>query len=129
MLKGAGSESAGAAGRVEIGCAGHFIGAASCRWHRHTQVGAVRVATVGQYMPFGELQPIGYSPRPHGSDFETMVFRTTGKPASDTGCGCVEVASWTEIDCDRYATAGDAHAGHEAMVAKYIALAAAEGKA
>lgn len=108
--------------RIELGCPGHLIDARHCHFRRHTQVGRYRVSTVGNYNPY-----------PPGSDhkratlgvgkadfFETMVFRTTGKPESNNeGCGCEAVADWCEIDSKRYATAGDAQQGHERMVRKY----------
>jgi hypothetical protein len=35
---------------TELGCAGHFIGARSCAFRRHTQIGNLyRVSTVGNY--------------------------------------------------------------------------------
>jgi hypothetical protein len=52
--------------------------------------------------------------------FETMVFETIGKPADgNEGCGCIEVRDYSESECHRYATAGEAQAGHETMVRKY----------
>jgi hypothetical protein len=59
-----------------------------------------------------------------GRFFETMVFKTSDQPAeSSEGCGCREVVSWAEIDFASYQTAGEAQAGHEAMVEKYMKLA------
>lgn len=105
---------------VELGCPGHFIAVSSCRWRRHTQVGSYRVSSVGDYYPGGEdgkRQAIGAGP---ASFFETYVFRTVGKAVEGSeGCGCVEVAAWSEIEGIRWATAGEAQAGHEAMVKKY----------
>lgn len=106
---------------VELGCAGHLIVAASCRFRRHTQIGTkYRVSTVGDYyypIEGKERQTLG-----SGADsfFETMVFETTGAPARGSeGCGCLKVKSWSEVDGVRYATAGEAQAGHERLVAKY----------
>jgi hypothetical protein len=106
--------------RVELGCPGHFIAASSCRWRRHTQVGNYRVSSIGDYFPKGlgtERETIGA-----GDDafFETMVFKTTKDlETGNEGCGCRAVSSWSEIDGTRYATAGEAQAGHEKFVAKY----------
>lgn len=109
--------------RVELGCAGHFIVSRACRFHRHTQVGHYRVSTVGDYYPRvgpgGEekRETLGADPR---SFFETMVFATKPDEAEgNEGCGCREVVSWSELDSHRYATAGEAQAGHERMVAQY----------
>lgn len=111
---------------IELGCAGHLLVARWCAYRRHTQVGAFRVSTVGDYYPAtgrgeesGPRTTIGA-----GADsfFETLVFRTTDKPASDSGCGCREVVDWSEIDGERYATAGEAQTGHERYVTKYLQL-------
>ena len=110
--------------RVELGCPGHFICAADCRFRRHTQVGGnYRVSTVGDLFFSGKdgRQALGAS---DDSFFETNVFRTTGVPVDGSGgCGCVEVKGWSEIDGERYATAGEAQSGHERYVRKYLALA------
>jgi hypothetical protein len=111
--------------RTELGCPGHFIGASRCRYRRHTQVGGVyRVSTVGDYYAMeGKRETIGA-----GVDafFETYVFRTLDAPDSgNEGCGCHAVAGWSEIDGERYATAGEAQAGHERYVAQYLKLARA----
>lgn len=104
--------------RVELGCAGHFIGGDECRFRRHTQVGSFRVSTVGDYRPReGQRMTLGADPL---SFFETMVFRTlTAAADKNEGCGCRAVIDWSEIDSERYATAGEAQAGHERMVTKY----------
>jgi hypothetical protein len=103
--------------RIEIGCAGHFIAADSCRYRRHTQVGNYRISTFGNYFPAGERER-----REVGCDrfFETEVFETSDEPAYESeGCGCMTVVSWSAIEMVGYQTAGEAHAGHEAMVDKY----------
>lgn len=111
---------------VHLGCAGHFIASNSCRWRRHTQVGRYRVSSVGDYWCDNRRQTLGCGP---DSFFETFVFRTTGQPDSDSeGCGCQAVTSWSEIDSERYATAGAAQQGHERFVAKYAAIVKAEGR-
>lgn len=107
---------------TELGCPGHFIAARSCRWRRHTQVGDYRVSSVGDYYPdhkSSERETIGAG---DDSFFETMVFKTNGTAVHGSeGCGCVDVESWSEIDGTRYATAGEAQAGHERYVRKYLA--------
>jgi hypothetical protein len=110
--------------KVELGCPGHFICARDCRWRRHTQVGNYRVSSVGDLYYRSEenkRQTVGAG---DDSFFETMVFKLTDKPIDgNEGCGCREVAEWCEIDGERYATAGDAQAGHERYVTKYTSLA------
>lgn len=116
---------------IELGCAGHLIVANSCRWKRHTQVGKYRISTIGDYYA-PDLDRIKNDPRATKRDtigagddsfFETMVFETTDEAASDNdGCGCRAVKDWSELDGERYATAGEAQAGHERYVAKYLAL-------
>ena len=113
---------------IELGCAGHLIVAHLCRWHRHTQVGPYRVSSVGDYYvsyrESTERTPIGSG---DGDFFETLVFRTSPRAAEGSeGCGCRAVKSWVELDGQRYATAGAAQAGHEAMVRKYLARARKE---
>lgn len=108
--------------RTELGCAGHFIAARDCAFRRHTQVPGYRISTVGNLYyrvpgDDGERKTLGAGPK---SFFETYVFKTTDEPAEDSeGCGCRKVADWSEVEGVRYATAGEAQAGHEAMVAKY----------
>lgn len=106
--------------RIELGCPGHFIIAVrSCHFRRHTQVGDYRVSTIGDYFPDprGPRDTIGSGDTEF---FETMVFRLTKQlTKNNDGCGCREVADYSEVDGKRYATAGDAQAGHERFVAKY----------
>lgn len=110
--------------RLELGCAGHFICARDCNWRRHTQVGNYRISSVGDLYyrsDKNERQTIGAGPN---TFFETYVFELTNKLAKgNEGCGCKEVKGWSEIDGERYATAGAAQAGHERYVAKYQRLA------
>ena len=108
--------------RVELGCAGHFIAANRCRWKRHTQVGNYRISSIGDYYLGDARQTIGAGPN---SYFETMVFETTGELCGgNDGCGCRVVREWDELDGERYATAGEAQAGHERYVSMYAARAA-----
>jgi hypothetical protein len=109
--------------REELGCAGHFICAKDCHFRRHTQVThgkrGYRISTVGNlyFADGGERQTLKA-----GKDyfFETLVFRLTDKPTADSeGCGCLEVQEWSEIDGQRYPTAGEAQKGHEKYVARY----------
>lgn len=114
-----------------LGCAGHLIVANSCRWHRHTQVdgpgGSWRISTIGDYYPpGGERTTIGAG---ESSFFETLVFPTAinGVMTGSEGCGCRPVLEWDGSDGERYATAGEAQAGHERFVDKYK-LAAKKAK-
>lgn len=100
----------------ELGCAGHLIGASSCHFRRHTQIGTkFRVSTVGDYYVGEKRTPMGFGDQ----FFETMVFSTVAKSPDNDGCGCLEAKSWSEIDTRRYATAGEALAGHEELVRIY----------
>src|SRR5689334_9034385 len=106
--------------RIELGCPGHLIVARYCHWRRHTQVGNYRVSSIGNYYlnDSSQRSTIGA-----GEDafFETMVFRTSPEmDGGNEGCGCREVVEWGELDAKRYATAGEAQAGHERMVSKYL---------
>lgn len=116
---------------IELGCAGHLIVSNSCRWKRHTQVGKYRVSSIGDY--YGpdldkftrDRNAVKRTTLGAGdaSFFETMVFETEESPEkANDGCGCRAVTSWSEIDSERYATAGEAQAGHERFVAKYLAM-------
>ena len=105
--------------RVELGCMGHLSVSADCRWSRHTRVGDHRISSVGNYYPGHSTERVTI-----GRDryFQTMVFPlkpdAEGEDAEDCGCGVV--ADWCEIDSDGYQTAGEAQAGHEKMVEKYM---------
>lgn len=104
--------------RIELGCTGHLCVAARCGWKRHTRVGNYRISSVGNYYPSSdsERETIGWD-----RYFETMVFKLTGEETADSeGCGCGEAASFAELDMEGYNTAGDAQAGHERMVEKYL---------
>lgn len=111
-----------------LGCPGHFIAVGKCQFRRHSQVdgpgGSFRVSTVGDYMPNdrgGLRETIGA-----GADsfFETMVFRTTKHAeAGNEGCGCRQIVGLSGCEQQRYATAGEAQAGHERFIAKYRAIA------
>jgi hypothetical protein len=102
---------------VELGCAGHFICSDNCGWRRHTQVGNYRISTVGDLYIEDKRVTVGCGETDY---FETMVFLTTDKAARENdGCGCRAVVDWGGIEHERYSTAGEAQAGHEAMVRKY----------
>ena len=108
---------------VELGCAGHFIGARHCAYRRHTQVGNYRVSTVGDlYWP---QEPDKRSTLGPDADdfFETMVFPTDDSAAEgNEGCGCREVVDFSGLECVRYAAAGEAQRGHDRMVEKFARL-------
>ena len=79
------------------------------------------MSTLGEYWYNKKRQTLGAG---EDSFFETMVFKTTGVPdPGNDGCGCVEVEDWGGLECERYATAGEAQAGHERYVEKYLAKA------
>lgn len=106
---------------IELGCAGHFICAKDCHWRRHTQVGNYRVSSVGDL--YYHHEPLKRQTIGSFGFFETMVFKTTPHLCKDNdGCGCFEVETWTEHEGERYETAGDAQAGHERYVAKYLKM-------
>ena len=94
--------------RVYSGEPGHFIAVRRCCFHLTTRIGDILVSTVGCYHPRGagdgEPEPIG-----HRRLYETMVFRIgeDGEP------------DWSNIDFTGYMTAGEADAGHEAMLRKW----------
>ena len=81
------------------------------------------VSTVGMYLPLsgnGDFEGLGYPAEE--SYFETMVFRSEGPLEVDgigSGCGCHQHGG-RDVECDRYATAGAARAGHAAMVEKWL---------
>ncbi len=114
--------------RIELGCPGHLIVCDSCRWRRHTQVGHYRISTIGDYwLPEAASRAIGEKPKRQtlgasaDSFFETMVFETTDQLVDGSeSCGCYEVKDWAGVDQERYATTGEAQAGHERWVAKYL---------
>ncbi len=115
---------------TELGCIGHFILADKCRFRRHTQVGTkYRVSSVGD-MFFELINGQGERRQTVGAGdedfYETMVFETDGTlAAASSGCGCMRVVNiGEELECQRYATAGEANVGHDALVAKYRKLAA-----
>lgn len=114
---------------IELGCAGHLIVSAYCRWKRHTQIGNYRVSTIGAYYQNysdHEMTTIGAD---DDSFYETMIFKTINEPASDSeGCGCLEVESCGGIDGESYATAGKAQEGHEKYIVKYLKKARKEDK-
>lgn len=68
----------------------------------------------------GKRQTIGAG---ESSFFETLVFETldVAEPGNES-CGCRKVKEFSEIDGERYATAGEAQAGHEKYVQKYLEL-------
>lgn len=106
---------------IELGCAGHLIVAHKCHWRRHTQVGNYRVSTVGNYFPYRDKPRETIGAGEH-SFFETLVFETTDEQDPENeSCGCRAVKDWSEIDGERYATAGEAQAGHERYIEKYLA--------
>lgn len=111
---------------VELGCVGHCIIGEHCRFRRHTQVGdSYRVSTIGDYFYDKKRRTLGAD---DDSFFETMVFATSASlDSGNEGCGCHAVTDWGELDGERYATAGEAQAGHERYVEKYKQLISSDG--
>lgn len=96
--------------RVDLDRPGHLIVADQCRFWLHTRVGRWRISTIGDWRPphlEGEREDIGWQ-----RAFETMVFEL-----GEDG----EPVDWNERDSAGYDNEGDARAGHEAMVARYMA--------
>ena len=110
---------------VELGCVGHCVVGHLCHWHRHSQIGDFyRVSSIGDYYPDGKNGKRDTLGASDDSFFETMVFETfSAQDHKNEGCGCRAVKSWSEIDCERYATHGEAQAGHERYVCKYLKMA------
>jgi hypothetical protein len=89
------------------GLAGHFVCADRCCFHMTTDIGELRISTVGCYHP-----PSATSDKPHeigsGRLYETMVFKLDGdKIVAD------------EIDTEGYNDEDEAERGHIAMCEKY----------
>lgn len=84
----------------------HFCGAKHCHFSIATQVGRMVVSTIGEYMPQGSIEEIGYD-----RTYETMVFKVDGVE----DCGCPTIASLRERVVVGYRTAQDATDGHMAM--------------
>ena len=121
--------------RRELGHPGHFICANDCRWRRHTQLltdadGGYIISSVGElkyskHAPedghdWETLSGMGYYP------YETMVFRIDAD-SEPRPCGCIEPASWSEGDGQRWVTVDEAEAGHEAYAEQYRKILAKEG--
>ena len=97
------------------GYAGHFIGGKSCSYHLSTRIGKYLVSTIGDYRPFGkrgERETLGSD---DDSWFETYVFRCDGESEH----GDPILASWAEIDGERYAVSIEAERGHYRYCEKY----------
>lgn len=104
-----------------FGRAGHFIGAADCLFHLCTQVGSYLISTVGDYRPRkGEtlLPAMEIGAR---RKYETYVFRTTGKPGRDCGCG---MPDFVLMEIEGVGSNDDAGActNHFVMCHKYAAM-------
>jgi hypothetical protein len=127
-----------------FGNAGHFICSRDCQFHLTTEVGEYLISTVGQYFPgdnireilaksrgvvlegigdarrYDYMKKIGYEDISLYFKYETMVFKV-GTHCSDPECDCgMPIPSdWSEIDSDRYQTAGHATQGHMDMCEKW----------
>ena len=115
---------------VHLGCKGHFIGRQHCQWSRHTVVGDIFVISTLGMLQWPNREPDKFGDPPpawatfgieEGDYFESMVFRSAGtrtlEDGLDAGCGCHELGE--ELRTERYATAGEANAGHDALVEHY----------
>lgn len=101
-----------------FGVAGHFIAADSCCLRLTTEIGNVRISTVGCSHEKGNREPreIGL-----GRKFETFVFPIYGDPDPEW-FGLRPVTDWTgEVDSEGYNSAEDAHVGHIRMCEKWAA--------
>jgi hypothetical protein len=96
------------------GHAAHFCASSSCLFRMATRVGDYIISTVGEYWPDGaeKMERIGAGDK---SFYETFVF-PAGK---EIECGCTAVASLSEMEGVRYATAREAQEGHMDMCRKY----------
>jgi hypothetical protein len=99
------------------GYPGHFIGAERCLFHLTSTVGPWLISTVGDYRPGREEERAAIGGE--DSHFETRVFRA-GDPCDGPGCGCgLPDADGPELECRRYDTAGEAQAGHLALIEEW----------
>ena len=109
-----------------FGYPGHLIIARWCQFRLCTKVGAYLISTVGDWHSpirgeqVSERKPIGAG---DDSFFETYVF-TAGARCTEPDCGCMQpsLASGSEIDGVRTATAGEAQRAHLEFCEKYAAL-------
>ena len=96
-----------------FGAAGHFIGAAHCRFHLCTEPRpGILVSSVGAYFPphydGKDQMEIGYM-----RTYETMVFRTTGETCDVAGCMCgLPVIVPHELEMEPANNAAEAQANH-----------------
>lgn len=95
----------------ERGEPGHFVGARSCWWRRHTHVNGYCISSVGEYFP-GEtmvrLDGAGSGDHPPAY-YETMVYRVLPDDRTED----------VEIDSCRWQEREEANLGHNAMVSKW----------
>ena len=103
--------------RIDRDFKGHLIVSESCEWFRTTDVAGHRISSIGEYRQPGTP---GFTEIGWGRKYETMVF-PLGERVCGCGCAAPEVSSWSEVDSDGYNSRKAAEAGHERMVAKYLA--------
>ena len=106
------------------GMPGHLNVSANCCFHLVTDIGRVRVSTIGCYHRHDS--PQDYDHRDTigaGADslYETMVFPLTGELPEDERSAQPE-CEWSEIDSERWATEADAEAGHASYCEKWARL-------
>ena len=102
------------------GAAGHFCAASSCSFRLCTEIGAVRISTVGAYYPPISSPPDQMVMVNANGHYETMVFRLSPQG---------EVEDWESLDTvtllhkgDPYDSDKKAEAQHEAMCLKWAEL-------
>ena len=103
------------------GMVGHLIVGHRCCFHLVTDIGEVRVSTVGCYHRRGE--PKTYDTRDQigsGRLYETMVFRLSGPPLDERSAQ--DDYDPSNIDSDGYNDEAEAEAGHAAMCEKWAEL-------
>ncbi len=119
---------------------GHFICARDCKFFLNTWVNGYIISTVGEYFPQANtreviaqcrgialegrgddrerdyMKKIGYEKIGYDYLYETMVFKAK---VSESPCCPYKAVDYTSIDFKSYNDAGDAYAGHKAMIEKW----------
>lgn len=107
------------------GMPGHLIVSASCCFHLVTDIGGVRVSTIGCYHKPGDPKDYDHRhPIGAGEDslYETLVFPIDPKAEPDEPAAQSSVSGWSEIDGERAATEAEAEAMHSRYCEKWAAL-------
>lgn len=98
------------------GMPGHFIASTRCCFHMTTDIGAVRVSTVGCYHLTGD-EPSYETRHPIGAGadslYETYVFAIDPNAPARNELGTQsDLLEGLEIEGERWATEAEAEAGH-----------------